>query len=196
MAPFKDKGSRKGKHFSEGATKCTHQGFLSFLNLWLEVDFSVSSGMQRRARNSNLSIPVENFSQSRNCFKGYGRVQEPEVQPKEISVSLEFEVSWPDHITLTWRTWSHLWETEHSYRWKKYKPNLQNNEAFTCHTTQIAFIQLANGSRTIYLQWWIKQAQEFLPFKDTKAQDIIDFCPSWVWNTYQYHQWITESAEN
>lgn len=101
MAPFKDKGSKKGKHFSERATKCTYQAFLGFLNLWLEVDFSLSSGMQRRARNSNLSIPVENFSQSRNCCKGYGRVQEPEVQLKEISVSLEFEASWPDHITLT-----------------------------------------------------------------------------------------------
>lgn len=46
--------------------------------------------MQRRERKGKLSIAVENFSQSRNCFKGYGRVQEPEVQLKEISLGLQF----------------------------------------------------------------------------------------------------------
>lgn len=39
----------------------TSQDFSHFLNLLLEAYFSLNSGMQRRARKSNLSIPVENF---------------------------------------------------------------------------------------------------------------------------------------
>lgn len=89
MAPFKDKGSKMAS-VSVKESQNTHQGFSCFLNLWLEVYFSLNSGMQRRTRKRNLSILMENCSQNRNSFEGYGRVQEPGVKLKEISLGLQF----------------------------------------------------------------------------------------------------------
>lgn len=70
MAPFKDKGSKKASS-SVKEPQIPYQGFSWFLDLRLEVYFYLYSGMQRRVRKSNLSIPVANVSQNRNCFKGY-----------------------------------------------------------------------------------------------------------------------------